>query len=159
MVIASATAWVPGSSIIDFAENSWEIAKINCDVLAWELEKVTITNFYEKMAADLLHMQRERDFRKEILDRVIASGAKRSYAETQWYAAASPWFGVMAPQAVFDAIGTYTVWEGQEDSPERNAENLMVYIQKTAEAARINLFMSVDSLFAGKEVDPDGKFL
>ncbi|RPB05719.1 hypothetical protein L873DRAFT_1797449 [Choiromyces venosus 120613-1] len=156
MVIASATAWVPGSSILAFAEESWRMAQVNVAALEEHLREVELTNYYQVVADQVLQAQRETTRRRELVDRLIKNGEKKSWADQRWYKAASPWVGVMAPQMAFDYIGKFTSFEGAEGSAQRNQEKLMLYLKGTGEFTRRRLGDGVDELFKGLEADDEG---
>lgn len=87
----------------------------------------------------------------------VRVSSRRGYGGDQWYGIASPWFGVMAPQSMFDAITTYVDLEGEVAAPEKNAADLMMYIQQSTASIRVKLHRTVEFIFAGQDVDTAGK--
>lgn len=157
IVLASVTAWVPGSSILTFAEESWKLALINVKHLKEKLRKVEFTGYYQIIAEELSEAEREVDRRRILYYRIAASGEKKSFADQRWYKALSPWFGALAPQIAFEAITRHT-FEGAEGSTERNTEKLLLYLKGTGEFTRRRLGDGVDELFKGIDADDEGEF-
>jgi len=158
IVLASVTAWVPGSSILTFAEESWKLAIINVKHLKEKLRKVEFTGYYQIISEELSEAEREVDRRRILYYRIAASGKKKSFADQRWYKALSPWFGALAPQIAFDAITRHT-FEGAEGTTERNTEKLLLYLKGTGEFTRRRLGDGVDELFKGIDADDEGEFL
>ncbi|KAG0129761.1 hypothetical protein HOY82DRAFT_563377 [Tuber indicum] len=154
-VIASATAWVPGSSILTFAEESWKLSQVNVDALQNHIREIELATYYQVVAEQILEAQQEANRRKELYDRLLARGAKKLLADRKWYQAASPWLGIVAPRVAFDAASKYT-FEGAEGSVERNTEKLLLYLKGTGEFTRRKLGDGVDELFKGIDVDKEG---
>lgn len=158
LLIGSAAAFVQTSAILDLAENSLLLAQEHRTAVT---EQLLNSRFHEDMVnlrAHLLHLEDVVHARQESLLAIQRRVSNvHGYGSSQWYAIGSPWFGVMAPQSMFDAISTYADFEGEVAAPEKNAANLMMYIQQSTAAIRVKLHESVDFIFAGKDIGTDGK--
>lgn len=158
LLIGSAAAFVQTSAILDLAENSLSLAQ---EHQAAVTDQLLNSRFHENtinLRAHLLHLEDVVHARQESLLAIQRRVSNvHGYGSSQWYAIGSPWFGVMAPQSMFDAISTYVNFEGEVAAPEKNAANLMMYIQQSTAAIRVKFHESVDFIFAGKDIGTDGK--
>lgn len=158
LLIGSAAAFVQTNAILDLAETSLSLAQEHQAAVA---EQLLNSRFHEdiiNLRAHLFHLQGVVHARQESLLAIQSRvGNIHGYGSSQWYAIGSPWFGVMAPQSMFDAVGTYVDFEGEVAAPEKNAANLMMYIQQSTAAIRVKLHESVDFIFSGQDIGNDGK--
>lgn len=158
VLIGSAAAFVQTSTILDLAESSLSLAQEHRAAVAEQLVKTQVHEEMANLRAHLLHLEGVVQAKQESLLAVQRRvGNIHGYGSSQWYAIGSPWFGVMAPQSMFDAIATYADFEGEEAAPEKNTANLMMYIQQSTATIRAKFHESVDFIFAGKDIGPDGK--
>lgn len=158
LLIGSAAAFVQTNAILDLAENSLSLAKVHRAAVTEQLLNTQVHGDMASLRAHLLRLEGVVLAKQESLLAVQSRVSNaHGYGGNQWYAIASPWFGVMAPQSMFDAISTYADFEGEVAAPERNAANLMMYIQQSTAAIRVKLHESVDFIFAGKDIGTDGK--
>lgn len=158
LLIGSATAFVQTSAILDLAENSLSLAKAHRAVVTEQLLKTQVQEDINNLRAHLLHLEGVVQSKQELLLAVQKRVSNaHGYGSSQWYAIGSPWFGVMAPQSMFDAISTYVDFEGEVAAPEKNAANLMMYIQQSTATIRVKLHETVDFVYAGRDIGTDGK--
>lgn len=159
LLIGSATAFVQTSAILDLAENSLSLAKAHRAILTEQLLKTQVQEDINNLRAHLLHLEGVVESKQELLLAVQSRVSNvHGYGSSQWYGIASPWFGVMAPQSMFDAISTYVDFEGEVAAPEKNAANLMMYIQQSTAAIRVKLHETVDFVYTGIDIGTDGKY-
>lgn len=158
LLIGSAGAFIQTSAILDLAENSLSLAKVHQAAVAEQLLNSQVHEDMINLKAHLFHLEDVVQSKQESLLAIRRRVSNiHGYGSSQWYAIGSPWFAVMAPQSMFDAISTYVDFEGEVAAPEKNAANLMMYIQQSTAAIRVKLHESVDFIYAGKDIGIDGK--
>lgn len=157
VLIGSAAAFVQTSAILELAENSFSLAQEHRAAIAQQLSQGQGYEYTDNLRSYLYHLdgvvKAKHDSLLAIQKRVSSN---RGYGGSQWYSIASPWFGSLAPQYMFDAVSTYANFEGEVAAPEKNAANLMMYIQQSTATTRVKLHESVDFIFAGQDISADG---
>lgn len=156
-LIGSAASFLQTSAILELAETSLSLAQEHRAAVANQMvgaQGPRLDNLEIRLSYLDAIVQGKYDALLAVRSRVNNA---HGYEGSRWYSIGSPWFTSLAPQFMFDAVRTYANFEGEVAAPEKNAANLMMYIQQSTATIRVKLHESVDFIFAGQDIDLEGK--